>query len=147
MIRPSHLSVHTFLGNVWWKGWCCYLSAVETLMTTYNNAFRVALSCIILGTIFCTELCLSFILSHYSFCVFERWNSSWYRPEHQSRICWKGGSETCWIYRYVCKFANALVWISGYQVSLVVSRSSSQSDDRGLNPAPTTGGHLRSRVR
>ena len=32
----------------------------------------------------------------------------------------------------------------GYQVSLVVSRSSSRSDDRGLNPAPTTGGHLRS---
>ena len=35
----------------------------------------------------------------------------------------------------------------GYQVSLVVSGSSSRSDDRGSNPAPTTGGHLRSRVR
>ena len=37
--------------------------------------------------------------------------------------------------------------ISGYQVSLVVSGSSSRSDDRGSNPAPTTEGHLRSRVR
>ena len=35
----------------------------------------------------------------------------------------------------------------GYQVSLVVSGSNSQSDDRGSSPAPTTGGHMRSRVR
>ena len=34
----------------------------------------------------------------------------------------------------------------GYQVSLVVSGSSSRSDERGSNPAPTAGGHLRSRV-
>ena len=38
--------------------------------------------------------------------------------------------------------------LDGYQVSLVVSGSSSQSDDgEGANPAPTTGGQLRSRVR
>ena len=35
----------------------------------------------------------------------------------------------------------------GYKVSLVVGGSSSRSDDRGSNPSPTTGGHLRSRVR
>ena len=34
-----------------------------------------------------------------------------------------------------------------HQVSLVFSGSSSRSDDRGSNPASTTGGHLRSRVR
>ena len=35
----------------------------------------------------------------------------------------------------------------GYQVSLVVSGSSSRSDDWCSKPAPTTGGHLRSSYR
>ena len=53
-----------------------------------------------------------------------------------------------WFSAYINRKAvhNALHTI-GYQVTLEVSRLSSQSDDRGLNPAPTTGGHLRSRVR
>ena len=48
-------------------------------------------------------------------------------------------------YIYIYIYVFTFIYI--YQVSLVVSGSSSQSDDRGSNPAPTTGGHLRSRVR
>ena len=40
---------------------------------------------------------------------------------------------------------NSMTYL-GYQVSLVVRGLSFRSDDRGLNPAPTTGGHLRSQV-
>ena len=54
-------------------------------------------------------------------------------------------SITTYIYIYI--YIYIYTCYIGYQVSLVVSGSSSRSDDRGSNPAPTSREHLRSRVR
>ena len=47
----------------------------------------------------------------------------------------------------VCSVYTCVMDIACYQVSLVVSGSSSPSNDRDSNPALTTGGHLRSQIR
>ena len=46
----------------------------------------------------------------------------------------------------MCTGLADLLSCYGYQVSSVVSGLSSRSDNWGLNPASTTGEHLRSRV-